>query len=248
MFCKKCGKENDNDANFCIFCGNKIITKNEIIPNSKQIKEKNNISYTKEISNNKPNNYFIRCFFGYTLMLGGVIHLLAKELPAIGAISIGLLGFIISPILYNKLYGKKRLFLGIIFFIMTGLTGPCSTLHNQNKIQQKVSDKQNITIESQKATSIEAKQIIENKTKKQDSAISSNEKLPPLPTKIDVKIDVDKNNVSASYDKDVLDIIPLQKGKGWDKTLNQYGIEGVKKINALLPKAAEIMSKSNECD
>ena len=48
-------------------------------------------------------------------------------------------------------------------------------------------------------------------------------------TKIDVKIDVDKNNVSASYDKDVLDIIPLQKGKGWDKTLNQYGIEGVKK-------------------
>lgn len=51
-----------------------------------------------------------------------------------------------------------------------------------------------------------------------------------------------------TYDEKVLDIIPIQKGKGYDRTIKKYGIKIINRINELLPKAASIMAKSDKCD
>ena len=245
MFCKKCGKENDNDANFCIYCGNSLSGKNDKIVSEKS----KNVNVVEEKTNkDKPKNYLIRCFFGYILMFGGFVYLLSGQMHALGAISYGLLGFTISPIWHNKLYGKKRLILGFIFFIMTGLTGPGSTLDKQNQSQQ-ITNKPSVVQENTKTVPpVNTQEKNENEVKKEDSAMLSNDKLPPLPKKIDVKLDETNNKTDASYNPEILDIIPLEKGKGWDKTINKYGINGVKKINELLPKAAELMSKNPTCD
>lgn len=50
------------------------------------------------------------------------------------------------------------------------------------------------------------------------------------------------------YDVNVIYTISTEKGNGFDKTIDKFGIEGVKKINELLPKAADLMAKSTECD
>lgn len=50
------------------------------------------------------------------------------------------------------------------------------------------------------------------------------------------------------YDVNVIYTISTEKGNGFDKTIDKFGIEGVKKINDLLHKAADLMAKSTECD
>lgn len=42
--------------------------------------------------------------------------------------------------------------------------------------------------------------------------------------------------------------IPTEKGKGYDKTLAKYGVDGVKKINSLLPVVAEKAASSKKMD
>lgn len=260
MFCKKCGKENDNDANFCIYCGNSLSSKNDkvVLEKSKNVKV-----VEEKINKDKPKYYLIRCFFGYTLMLGFIINLFEDSMPMLGALSYGLLGFTISPIGHNKLYGKKRLILGFIFFVMTGLTGPGSAIDKQNKSHQTINKssviQENIKTvpvvnnqeknqnETKKQTPVEVVKPLTNEVKN-ESAMLSNDKIPPLPKKIDVKLDETNDKTDASYNPKILGIVPLEKGKGWDKTINKYGINGVKKINELLPKAAELMSKNPTCD
>lgn len=212
MFCKNCGKEINKNTNFCIYCGTKINDDN------------NELLKTTNINNNnktKCKYYIIRCFFGYAMILGGVVHLLIQEMSVLYALSFILLGFTISPLCQDKIYGKKRLILGIIAFILFGIFTP---KENNTKT------KNNITqINEVKNVENNEINIINNTDSKQQSA---------------------KPNVvvQPSYDKGVLSIIPLQKGNGYDKTLNTYGINGVKKINQLLPQMAELVSKSPECD
>lgn len=50
------------------------------------------------------------------------------------------------------------------------------------------------------------------------------------------------------YEKHVVYTIATERGNGADKSLDKYGVEGVKKINDLLFKAADLMAVSTECD
>lgn len=59
---------------------------------------------------------------------------------------------------------------------------------------------------------------------------------------------IEVKEVKPVYDPKVLDIIPTQKGKGYDKTIKKYGVAGIKKINELLPKAADLMVQNKKCD
>ncbi len=52
----------------------------------------------------------------------------------------------------------------------------------------------------------------------------------------------------ALYNVNVIYTISTEKGNGFDKTIDKFGIEGVKKINDLLPKAADLIAKSPECN
>lgn len=50
------------------------------------------------------------------------------------------------------------------------------------------------------------------------------------------------------YDVNVIYTISTEKGNSFDKTIDKFGIKRIKTINELLPKAAELMAKSPECN
>lgn len=242
MFCKKCGKENDNDANFCIYCGDKLTAENM---NTTIEYNKNSVEIKKN-TNDKTNTP--QRILDYFIIFGRWVFAIPFFVTAIGVLTegailpslfIALCSITITPIKIPNLMGKNRFIVGFSSFLLAGfilvITTEDSTNHSTNHVKNQV-------VEQNKT------EDIQNIDKKQDSAMLSNDKLPPLPKKIDVKIDDSNNKMNALYNPKVLDIIPTQKGKGWDKVLNQYGVKGVNKINELLPQAAEIMSKSAECD
>lgn len=52
----------------------------------------------------------------------------------------------------------------------------------------------------------------------------------------------------AVIQKGAFHLIPTEKGKGYDRTLAKYGIDGVKRINSLLPVVAEKAASSPQMD
>lgn len=56
-----------------------------------------------------------------------------------------------------------------------------------------------------------------------------------------------KSEVQAKIDKGAIYPIPTSYGKGYDQTIRRYGIANIKKINALMPKAAELVAQNPAC-
>lgn len=241
MFCSNCGNEVKKEDKFCSKCGCCL--------------DKGSIE-TKKDTNDKTKNpkiildYFIifgRWAFAIPFFVASIGVL--TEGAILSALFLALCSIIITPIKIPNLTGKNRFIVGFSSFLLAGFILVITTEDNTNQSSDNV---KNQIVEQNKKQEIETKQNdnenMQNIDKKQDSAMLSSEKLPALPKKIDVKIDDTNNKVNASYDPKILDIIPTQKGKGWDKVLKEYGVDGVKKINALLPQAAELMSKNSSCD
>ncbi len=57
-----------------------------------------------------------------------------------------------------------------------------------------------------------------------------------------------KEEEKPSFDPSVIYTISTEKGNGNDKSIDKYGVDGVKKINGLLHKAAELMASNPICD
>jgi hypothetical protein len=51
-----------------------------------------------------------------------------------------------------------------------------------------------------------------------------------------------------TYDENVIDYIPTEKGQGYDKTLEFFGIKRIKEINGLMPIVASIFANRPNCD
>lgn len=54
--------------------------------------------------------------------------------------------------------------------------------------------------------------------------------------------------IKSKIEKSAIHPIPTAYGKGYDKTINRYGIANIKKINALMPKAAELIAENPNCE
>ena len=262
MFCSNCGKEVNDEAKFCSKCGHNLT-------------ETTNSNKSKYLLIKTTN--ILRWWLGITIMLAGGIIAGNPIALLFGGIILPIeikymnkkVRFITAFILFvcmvslNDIYDdtatsnnvvNKTILQPKIITKKEQKNKPTNDIVNHS--DEKNTNKQNIPITDKieeakdaiKKDNITNREKDENKDKKQDSSMLSNEKLPPLPKKIDVKLNMSDNKKNVSYDSSALWSIPTQKGKGYDKVINKYGINGVKKINGLLPKAAEIISKSSECD
>lgn len=134
-----------------------------------------------------------------------------------------LCGLIIIPVNYKFMSRKWRIILGVITFLGFGMTlgqnAPVSSTTEPQTEQVATSSESEPAIQTDKVQTVKKEQKV--KPKKEE---------PKL------------------YDDSALDIIPTEKGKGYDKTIDKYGIAKIKEINELIPKAADLMSKNKKCD
>lgn len=56
-----------------------------------------------------------------------------------------------------------------------------------------------------------------------------------------------REKVKSKIDPSAIYKIPTSYGKGYDRTITKYGINGIKKINNLMPKVAELVARNNRC-
>ena len=61
------------------------------------------------------------------------------------------------------------------------------------------------------------------------------------------RVDKEKKH-RAVVQKGAFHLIPTEKGKGYDRTLEKYGVDGINKINSLLPVVAEKAANSKKMD
>ena len=57
-----------------------------------------------------------------------------------------------------------------------------------------------------------------------------------------------KSTYKAPIEAGAISELPTVKGKGYDKTIDRYGVEGIKRINLLVPKVADKVACNTACD
>lgn len=130
-----------------------------------------------------------------------------------------LCGLTIIPVIYKFINRKWRIIVGVIAFFAFGMTLGQDAYTPSNTEQVATSSEQENAIQTDKI-----------KTVKKEQKVKAVKEEPKL------------------YDDSALDIIPTEKGKGYDKTIDKYGVARIKEINELIPKAADLMSKNKNCD
>lgn len=134
-----------------------------------------------------------------------------------------LCGLMIIPVKYNFLSKKWRIILGLIGFFGFGITlGQDAPVSSNTEAPT-----EQAATYSEQETAIQTEKI---KTVKKEQKVKVVKEEPKL------------------YEDSALDIIPTEKGKGYDKTIDKYGVARIKEINELIPKAADLMSKNKNCD
>ena len=70
------------------------------------------------------------------------------------------------------------------------------------------------------------------------------------PTEHTDKEEIKTKEDSINYDDSAVwpNIIGTERGEGYDEYIDKYGVERIKEINALLPKAAKQIRKNKNCD
>jgi len=97
-----------------------------------------------------------------------------------------------------------------------------------------------------KAFAIKADNAIEQKILKTE-VLAHQQELEEVRIKAEQEEQKRINAVKQKIDKSAITPIPTTYGKGYDKTINRYGVANIRKINALMPKAAELIAENPSC-
>lgn len=98
----------------------------------------------------------------------------------------------------------------------------------------------------QKAFAIKADNTVEQKILKTE-VLEHQKELEEIKIKAKQEEQKRRDIAKQKIDKAAITLIPTSYGKGYDKTINRYGVANIKKINALMPKAAELIAENPSC-